>query len=80
MTRMYGFKCQKCDELYEALCEFEEIESIEKEDKCECGGNIKRQWLFGRGIFKGEGFTRTSTDEVKIGKRDEEYRKAFPGN
>ena len=62
MRKIFSFKCQKCGEVHESLCEDYEIKEIEKNNKCQlCGGDLKRVWTFGYGIFKGSGFTKRST-------------------
>ena len=59
--QLYGLVCNKCNAKYETFCTPDKLILEIEENKCECGGDLRRDWTFGMGKFNGAGFTKRST-------------------
>lgn len=59
MKMLFEFKCTKCNEVFESLCESSEVDEIERTFRCtKCSSPVLRVWSFGYGKVNGAGFTR----------------------
>lgn len=58
MKVIYHFKCAECNKEISELMEYGEIEAFLSENKCSCGGDMKRAYGVGGIKFNGKGYTK----------------------